>query len=113
MLYNVPFALICTRFLQQLHVLDRLPNMAKMWVDAGTMLDSASVKGMADLFDMVPRHLSDWRRMSREGKLVLPNLNGVSFVPVAEPPVLLSDLTEAKAQIEIGVIDALKGDVAI
>lgn len=49
--------------------------------------------------------------MAREGKLVLPNLDGVSFVPVAieEPPSALVDELEA----EIGVIEVLKGDVTI
>jgi transposase len=49
--------------------------------------------------------------MAREGKLVLPNLDGVSFVPVAieEPAVMLPDVVEA----EVGVIDLLKGDVTI
>lgn len=49
--------------------------------------------------------------MAREGKLVLPNLDGVSFVPVAieEPAVPLPDAVEA----EVGVIDLLKGDLTI
>jgi|GEM_PF-3241141 len=53
--------------------------------------------------------------MAREGKLVLPNLEGVSFVPVAieEPTVSLADLAEVEAQTEMGAIDVLKGDVTI
>ncbi|WP_156958846.1 hypothetical protein [Labrenzia sp. DG1229] len=42
--------------------------------------------------------------------------NGVvTFVPVTieEPALSLSDLTEVEAQVEIGVIDVLKGDVTI
>lgn len=60
---------------------------------------------------MVPSHLSDWRRMAREGKLILSKLDGVSFVPAAieEPAVTLPDVVEA----EVGVIDLLKGDVTI
>ncbi len=56
-------------------------------------------------------HLSEWRRMAREGKLVLPNLEGLSFVPVAieEPAATFPDMPET----ELGVIDVLKGDVTI
>ena len=43
--------------------------------------------------------------------MVLPNLDGVSFVPVAieEPTAILLDVPET----EVGVIDVLRGDVTI
>ncbi len=48
--------------------------------------------------------------MAREGKLVLPNLEGVSFVPVAiEEPVLLPDVSEDA----VGTLDLIKGDVVV
>lgn len=89
----------------------RWPDGLKARIVAETLVDGATVKGVAERYDMVPSHLSDWRRMARERKLVLPNLDGVSFVPVAieEPAVPLPDAVEA----EVGVIDLLKGDLTI
>ena len=89
----------------------RWPDELKARIVAETLVDGATVKGVAERYEMVPSHLSDWRRMAREGKLVLPNLDGVSFVPVAieEPAVPLPDAVEA----EVGVIDLLKGDLTI
>ena len=89
----------------------RWPDDLKARIVAETLVDGATVKGVAKRYDLVASHLSDWRRMAREGKLILPNLDGVSFVPVAieEPAVLLPDLAEA----EVGVIDLLKGDLTI
>ncbi|MEY8144821.1 IS66 family insertion sequence element accessory protein TnpB, partial [Falsihalocynthiibacter sp. CO-5D18] len=52
-----------------------------------------------------------WRRMAREGKLVLPNLEGITFVSVAveEPGDALPDVPVAEA----GTLDLVKGDVTI
>jgi transposase len=89
----------------------RWPNDVKARIVAETLVEGATVNAVARQYGMRPNHLSEWRRMAREGKLVLPNLDGVSFVPVAieEPAITLPDVPEA----EIGVIDVLKGDVTI
>lgn len=89
----------------------RWPNDVKARIVAETLVEGVTVNAVARQYGMRPNHLSEWRRMAREGKLVLPNLDGVSFVPVAfeEPAANLPDVPEA----EIGVIDLLKGDITI
>ena len=93
----------------------RWPQDVKARIVAETLVDGATVNAVARRYGMRPNHLSEWRRMAREGKLVLPNLDGVSFVPVSieEPAATLPDIAEFDAQAEISVIDILKGNVTI
>jgi transposase len=89
----------------------RWPEEVKARIVAETLVDGATVNAVARRHGMRPNHLSEWRRMAREGKLVLPNLDGMTFVPVAveEPSVLLRDVPVA----DVGTLDLLKGDVTI
>ena len=89
----------------------RWPNDVKARIVAETLVEGATVNAVAQQYGMRPNHLSEWRRMAREGKLVWPNLEGGSGVPVAreEPAASLPDVLEA----EMGVIDVLKGGVTI
>ena len=90
----------------------RWPLELKARIVAETLIEGASVKGVAKRYGLVPSSVSDWRRMARAGKLVLPNLDGMDFTPVqiedAKPALVVP--TPA---INLTSIDVLKGGVTI
>ena len=90
----------------------RWPLKLKALVVAETLTEGATVSGVAKRYEIKPSCLSDWRRMAREGKLVLPNLDGMHFVPLQiEEPKLLEPVPEPT--INPGTLDVIKGDVTV
>ena len=78
---------------------------------AETLIEGATVKAVAKRYELIPSTVSDWRRMARMGKLVLPNLDGMDFVPVRiEEPKL-----PAAVQLPTitGTLDVIKGCVTV
>ena len=87
------------------------PPELKARIVAETLIEGETVKAVAKRYELIPSTVSDWRRMARQGKLVLPNLDGIDFVPVeieASVPV-----AQPSPVISFVTIDLIKGDVTV
>lgn len=87
------------------------PPELKAQVVAETLIEGETVNAVAKRYELIPSTVSDWRRMARQGKLVLPNLDGMDFVPVeieAAAPVARPLPTTFS-----GTLDVVKGDVTV
>ena len=88
------------------------PNDLKARVVAETLREGTTVKAVANRYELKPTTVSDWRRMARAGKFVLPNLNGMNFVPVQiEAPRL--PMADPQFATHSETIDVIKGDVTV
>lgn len=87
------------------------PSELKARIVAETLIEGETVKAVAKLYELIPSTVSDWRRLARQGKLVLPNLDGMDFVPVEiEAP---APEAQPLAATSSGTIDVIKGDVTV
>ncbi|MFA8387835.1 MAG: transposase [Pelagibaca sp.] len=87
------------------------PPELKARIVAETLIEGETVNAVAKRYELIPSTVSDWRRMARQGKLVLPNLEGMDFVPVGiEAP---APVAEALPNPFSSTLDVIKGDVIV
>ena len=90
------------------------PLELKARIVAETLIEGATVNGVVKRYGLIPSSVSDWRRMARTGKLVLPNLDGVDFVPVQiegpKPPDVVPTPPISLTRVEGGVTIRLAAD---
>ena len=85
------------------------PPELKARIVAETLIEGETVKAVAKRYELIPSTVSDWRRMARQGKLVLPNLDGMDFVPVEIEEPVAQPLPTTYS----GALDVMKGDVTV
>ena len=87
------------------------PRELKARIVAETLIEGETVNAVAKRYELIPSTVSDWRRMARQGKLILPNLEGMDLVPVEieAPAALAQPLPVASAS----TIDVIRGDVIV
>ncbi|KZX98855.1 transposase [Sulfitobacter sp. HI0076] len=87
------------------------PPEVKAQIVAETLIEGETVKAVARRYELIPSTVSDWRRMARQGELVLANLDGMDFVPVeiAAPSPVAQPLLATSSN----TLDVMKGDVTV
>ncbi len=90
----------------------RWPLELKAQIVAETLIDGATVNEVAKRYGLIPSTVSDWRRMARTGKLVLPNLDGMDFVPVQIADSKSLEVVPTPS-ISLTRVELLKGGVTI
>lgn len=90
----------------------RWPDDLKGYLVAQSFIPGVTVREIAERAGVGPNHLSHWRRLAREGKLVVPDLSEAEFVPVEVATV---PTVPAKSAPVSGShpIEVVKGEVTI
>jgi len=88
----------------------RWPDAVKAQIVAETLVEGASVDAVARRYDMRANHLSEWRRMAREGKLVLP---AVAEEPSFAALIVREDVDVAPEPAQLSPLDLISGAVTV
>lgn len=88
----------------------RWPDAVKARIVAETLMEGATVSAVALRYDMRANHLSEWRRMAREGKLVLPAL---AEEPSFAALVVREDVDAAPEPAQLWPLDLICGAVTV
>lgn len=100
-----------TRVLRRADGKRNWPRELKALIVAETLIEGETVDAVAKRYELIPSTVSDWRRMERQGKLVLPNLEGMDFVPVKiEAP---ASAVQPLPGTSSSTIDVIRDDVIV
>ena len=91
----------------------RWPEALKAQIVAETLVEGATVNAVARRYDVRPNHVSEWRRLARTGRLVLPALaDDIGFAPifVHQDPV---PEPEPEPVPVAGALDVIRGEVTL
>lgn len=86
------------------------PSGKRNWSDAfkgrvvaDTLVPVVTVNEVARRHDLRPNHLSSWRRLAKDGKLVVPDLAGAEFAQVVLEPEGPPSLAAPESAVEIAL----------
>lgn len=98
----------------------RWPDALKAQIVAETLVAGAGVNAVARRHDILPNHLSEWRRKAREGKLILPALPEARAIETPQfAPLIVQDGHDATVEAKTGstplrsTLDIMCGGVAV